>query len=88
MENNLSIEARRFKKVREEQKQTQQSFAQLLNVGATTADIERGKTKISGQWFCHAQPFQLRLQDICFAPLRPKASSPATLFQFYIVLDA
>jgi SOS-response transcriptional repressor LexA len=48
MENNLSIEARRFKKVREEQKHTQQSFAQLLGIGATTADIERGKTKISG----------------------------------------
>ena len=48
MENNLSIEARRFKKVREEQKYTQQTFAQLLGVGATTADIERGKTKISG----------------------------------------
>ncbi|EDM43541.1 transcriptional regulator [unidentified eubacterium SCB49] len=48
MENNLSIECRRFKKVREEQGYTQQSFAQLLKIGATTADIERGKTKISG----------------------------------------
>lgn len=49
MEQLLSIEARRFKKVREEQHYTQQSFAELLGIGATTADIERGKTKISGK---------------------------------------
>lgn len=49
MEQSLSIEARRFKKVREEQNQTQQSFAEILGIGATTADIERGKTKISGK---------------------------------------
>ncbi|NND88787.1 MAG: helix-turn-helix domain-containing protein [Flavobacteriaceae bacterium] len=49
MESSLSIEARRFKKVREEQQHTQQSFAELLGIGATTADIERGKTKISGK---------------------------------------
>ncbi|RDK83867.1 LexA family transcriptional regulator [Marinirhabdus gelatinilytica] len=49
MESKLSIEARRFKKVREEQNHTQQSFAELLQIGATTADIERGKTKLSGK---------------------------------------
>lgn len=49
MESNVSIEARRFKKVREEQQHTQQSFAELLHIGATTADIERGKTKLSGK---------------------------------------
>ncbi|MBX2829427.1 MAG: LexA family transcriptional regulator [Flavobacteriaceae bacterium] len=49
MEKELSIEAQRFKKVREEQHHTQQSFAELLGIGATTADIERGKTKISGK---------------------------------------
>ncbi|OAB75963.1 XRE family transcriptional regulator [Cochleicola gelatinilyticus] len=49
METQLSIEARRFKKVREEQHFTQQAFAELLEIGATTADIERGKTKISGK---------------------------------------
>lgn len=49
MESTLSIEARRFKKVREEQHHTQQSFAELLDIGATTADIERGKTKLSGK---------------------------------------
>lgn len=49
MDTKLSIEARRFKKVREELNFTQQSFADLLDIGATTADIERGKTKISGK---------------------------------------
>ncbi len=49
MESKLSIEAQRFKKIREELRHTQQSFAELLNIGATTADIERGKTKITGK---------------------------------------
>jgi phage repressor protein C with HTH and peptisase S24 domain len=49
MEKNIAVEARRFKKVREEQHHTQQSFAELLGIGTTTADIERGKTKISGK---------------------------------------
>lgn len=49
MESKLSIEARRFKKIREEQNHTQQSFAELLQIGSTTADIERGKTKLSGK---------------------------------------
>ena len=49
MDSSLSIEARRFKKIREEQKHTQQSFAELLEAGNSTADIERGKTKISGK---------------------------------------
>lgn len=49
MEKSLSIEAKRFKKIREEQHHTQQSFAELLDIGSTTADIERGKTKITGK---------------------------------------
>ena len=49
MDKNLSIEAKRFKKVREQLNHTQQSFAELLKIGNTTADIERGKTKISGK---------------------------------------
>lgn len=49
MEKQLPIEARRFKKVREEQHYTQQAFAELLEIGTTTADIERGKTKITGK---------------------------------------
>jgi phage repressor protein C with HTH and peptisase S24 domain len=49
MDKELSIGARRFKKVREEQKHTQQSFASILGISTSTADIERGKTKISGK---------------------------------------
>ncbi|MCB0468703.1 MAG: LexA family transcriptional regulator [Aequorivita sp.] len=45
----ISIEATRFKALREELRHTQQSFADLLDIGATTADIERGKTKITGK---------------------------------------
>src|SRR5690606_41880712 len=49
MKNTISIEATRFKALREELRHTQQSFAELLDIGATTADIERGKTKITGK---------------------------------------
>lgn len=48
MKQQLSIEVRRFKKIREDQGHTQQSFAALLGIKGTTADIERGKTKITG----------------------------------------
>src|SRR5690606_41516743 len=48
-ETQLTIEAQRFKKIREELRHIQQSFAALLEIGATTADIERGKTKITGK---------------------------------------
>lgn len=49
MEKITSIEAKRFKQLREELRHTQQSFAELLEIGSTTADIERGKTKITGK---------------------------------------
>ena len=49
MEKDLSIEARRFKKVREELHHTQQSFAEIIGISGSTADIERGKTKLSGK---------------------------------------
>ncbi len=49
MEKDVTIEAKRFKLIREELRHTQQSFAELLEIGSTTADIERGKTKISGK---------------------------------------
>jgi phage repressor protein C with HTH and peptisase S24 domain len=45
----ISIEAQRFKKIREEQGMTQAEFAQALDAGSTTADIERGKKKITGK---------------------------------------
>src|SRR5690554_3607532 len=45
----LTIEAQRFKQLREDLGYTQQAFAQLLNIGSTTADIERSRTKITGK---------------------------------------
>ncbi|ETN96251.1 Phage repressor protein C, contains Cro/C1-type HTH and peptisase s24 domains [Zhouia amylolytica] len=45
----LPIASIRFKSIRQEQKLTQQTFAECLGISGTTADIERGKTKISGE---------------------------------------
>jgi phage repressor protein C with HTH and peptisase S24 domain/DNA-binding XRE family transcriptional regulator len=42
-------EFRRFKQVREELNLTQAAFAEELGISATTADIERGRTRIPGQ---------------------------------------
>ena len=39
----------RFKKIREDHHFTQAEFAKVLGIKNSTADIERGKTKISGQ---------------------------------------
>lgn len=44
----LPIEIRRFKQVRETLGMTQTTFAERLKIKNTTADIERGKVKISG----------------------------------------
>lgn len=44
----IDEEFRRFKQVREELKLTQAGFAEELGIGATTADIERGRTRIPG----------------------------------------
>lgn len=44
----IEEEFKRFKQVREELKLTQASFAEELGIGATTADIERGRTRIPG----------------------------------------
>ncbi len=48
MDKQPNIEAQRFKKVRESLNETQQSFAEKLNIKGSTADIERGKSKITG----------------------------------------
>jgi SOS-response transcriptional repressor LexA len=45
----ITIEAQRFKIVREELAKTQAEFAVLLDAGTSTADIERGKKKITGK---------------------------------------
>jgi SOS-response transcriptional repressor LexA len=44
----IEEEFRRFKQIREELKLTQAAFAEELGIGATTADIERGRTRIPG----------------------------------------
>lgn len=49
MKKGIPTEAIRFKALREELRHTQQSFAELLEIGSTTADLERGKTKITGK---------------------------------------
>ena len=46
MDKEITIAAKRFKKVREEHNYTQQAFAEFLELGHSTVDIERGKTKI------------------------------------------
>lgn len=53
MDKDLPVEARRFKTVREELRYTQQRFAEMIGIGSSTADIERGKTKISGKVVTH-----------------------------------
>lgn len=49
MKNDLPLEVMRFKQIREEHNFTQSEFAEILNIKNTTSDIERGKTKLSGQ---------------------------------------
>ena len=44
----LSIEARRFKEIREELGITQSQFASELGIKSTTAEIERGRIRITG----------------------------------------
>lgn len=47
MERELAI--KRFKEIREEHRFTQAEFAEKLGINNTTADIERGRTKLSGE---------------------------------------
>ena len=42
----IDEEFRRFKQIREELSLTQAAFAEELGISATTADIERGRTRI------------------------------------------
>lgn len=48
MDKNAQTAAKRFKQVREEQGHTQAGFAELLGIKGSTADFERGKTKLPG----------------------------------------
>ena len=45
----IEEESRRFKQIREELNLTQAAFAEQLGINVTTADIERGRTRIPGQ---------------------------------------
>jgi phage repressor protein C with HTH and peptisase S24 domain len=45
----VSIDVKRFKQVRDENNFTQAEFAHLLGINNSTADIERGRTKLSGK---------------------------------------
>lgn len=47
--NDLSSEIRRFKEIREDHDFTQAEFADQLGIKNSTADIERGRTKLSGR---------------------------------------
>ncbi|MEH6408274.1 MAG: LexA family transcriptional regulator [Leeuwenhoekiella sp.] len=47
--NDITADIRRFKQIREEQNLTQTEFAEALGIKNSTADIERGRTKLSGQ---------------------------------------
>ncbi|AXT51282.1 XRE family transcriptional regulator [Aquimarina sp. BL5] len=49
MDNLTNQTIQRFKSIREENHFTQSDFARILNIKNSTADIERGKTKISGK---------------------------------------
>lgn len=49
MGTNISIDVKRFKEIREEHNYTQAEFAALLGIKNSTADIERGRTKLSGK---------------------------------------
>ncbi|MFT4831562.1 MAG: SOS-response transcriptional repressor LexA [Psychroserpens sp.] len=49
MENDIAIEVKRFTDVRRDLGYTQSEFAKLLGISSTTADIERGRTKLSGK---------------------------------------
>lgn len=47
--NDLPSEIRRFKEIREDHDFTQSEFAEQLGIKNSTADIERGRTKLSGR---------------------------------------
>lgn len=49
MGTDLQLEVKRFKQVREENGFTQSEFAKLLGINNSTADIERGRTRLSGR---------------------------------------
>ncbi|RRO14556.1 LexA family transcriptional regulator [Flavobacteriaceae bacterium 14752] len=49
MKADLPLEIQRFKQIRDAEGLTQAEFAEVLGIKNSTADIERGRTKLSGQ---------------------------------------
>lgn len=49
MGTDVSIEVKRFKEIRDDNNFTQSEFAEVLGINNSTADIERGRTKLSGK---------------------------------------
>lgn len=49
MGTDVTPEVKRFKEIRDDQNSTQSEFAELLGIKNSTADIERGRTKLSGK---------------------------------------
>ncbi len=49
MGTDVSLEVKRFKEIRDDHNFTQAEFADLLGIKNSTADIERGRTKLSGK---------------------------------------
>ncbi|HSI70387.1 MAG TPA: LexA family transcriptional regulator [Gillisia sp.] len=49
MGTDVSLEVKRFKEIRDDNNFTQAEFAALLGIKNSTADIERGRTKLSGK---------------------------------------
>ena len=49
MGTDITLEIRRFKEIRDDHNFTQAEFADLLGIKNSTADIERGRTKLSGK---------------------------------------
>lgn len=49
MGTDITIEVKRFKEIRDDHNFTQSEFAEVLGINNSTADIERGRTKLSGK---------------------------------------
>ncbi|CAN5322391.1 hypothetical protein BH23BAC2_BH23BAC2_04490 [soil metagenome] len=49
MGTDVTIEVKRFKEIRDDHNFTQSEFAEVLGINNSTADIERGRTKLSGK---------------------------------------
>lgn len=86
MDKEAQIAAKRFKQIREEQGQTQAGFAKILGMKGSTADIERGKTKVPGwvvaelmEWYQINPLWLFGRSDIKILDLSQKDVSPKVI---------